>query len=265
MKAVGLAGLLIAGIATAFAQADIAPRGALRAAYLATNPAQAVRDPQTGGVHGVSFDLARELAKRMRKPLDFNPTASPAAVIDAVRSGQADIGFVAYEATRLGIVEFSQTYMLVQQSFLVLEDSPIHAVADIDSVGRKIAGTYNDSITLCLRRTLKQATLVELDNNPELIAKALVDREIDALGANRQRLTNLMKGVPGSRLLPDNFFNVPQNIVVPMDRPEILAFINAFIDDLRTSGFLRDAVARSGVIGIEAAPKSLGSQHGCPG
>jgi hypothetical protein len=40
-----------------------------------------------------------------------------------------------------------------------------------------------------------------------------------------------MKSVPGSRLLPDNFFNVPQNIV-PMDKPEILASINAFIDDL---------------------------------
>ena len=90
-------------------------------------------------------------------------------------------------------------------------------------------------------------------------------REIDALGANRQRLTTLMKSVPGSRLLPDNFFNVPQNIVVPMDTLEILASINAFIDDLRTSGFLADAVARSGVVGIEAAPKSLGSQHGCPG
>jgi hypothetical protein len=56
----------------------------------------------------------------------------------------------AYEATRLGTVEFSQTYMLVQQSFLVLGDSPIHAAADVDRVGRKIAGTYNDSITLCL-------------------------------------------------------------------------------------------------------------------
>jgi polar amino acid transport system substrate-binding protein len=132
-------------------------------------------------------------------------------------------------------------------------------------VGRKISDTYNDSITLCLRRTLKQATLVELDNNPELIAKALVDREIDALGANRQRLGNLTGSAPGSRLLPDNCFNVPQNIVVPIDKPEIFASINAFIDDLRTSGFLRDAVARSGVVGIEAAPKSLGSQHGCPG
>ena len=94
-------------------------------------------------------------------------------MIEAVRTGQADIGFVAYEATRLGTVEFSQTYMLVQQSFLVLDGSPIKAVADIDRSGQKIGGTRDDSITLCLKRVLKQATPVELDNNPEQVTKAI--------------------------------------------------------------------------------------------
>ena len=247
------------------ARADLAPTGTLRAAYLSTNPAQSMKDPQTGEIRGASYDLARELAKRLGKPLDFKPAANPPAVIEAVKNGEADIGFVAYEATRLGTVEFSQTYMLVQQSFLVLGDSPIRAVADVDQSGRKIAGTRNDSITLCLRRVLKQATLVELENDPETIAKALGSREIDALGANRQRLTTLSKRMSGSRLLPDNFFNVPQNIVVPMGKPAALAAVNAFLDDVRLSGFLRDAVAKGGAIGVEAAPNSPGSQHGCPG
>jgi ABC-type amino acid transport substrate-binding protein len=88
MKAIGSAGFLIAGIAIAYAQADIAPTGTLRAAYLATNPAQAIRDAHTGEVRGVSFDLARELAKQIGKPLDFKPIAGPPVVIDAVRSGK---------------------------------------------------------------------------------------------------------------------------------------------------------------------------------
>ena len=155
--------------------------------------------------------------------------------------------------------------MLVHQSFLVLGNSPIKAIADVDRSGQKIAGTRNDSIALCLKRVLKQAALVELENSPEIITKALINREIDALGANRQRLTTLMRSVPGSRLLPDNFFNVPQNIVVPMGKPEVLAAVNAFLDDVRGSGFLRDAVAKGGAIGVETAPKSPSSQHGCLG
>ena len=44
----------------AFAQ-NIAPGGTLRAAYLANNPAQAVRDLVSGEIRGASADLAREL------------------------------------------------------------------------------------------------------------------------------------------------------------------------------------------------------------
>jgi polar amino acid transport system substrate-binding protein len=259
------AALFAAGVSVAYAQADLAPTGTLRAAYLGTNPAQAVRNAQTGEVRGASFDLATELAKRIGKPLDFKPIPGPPAVIEAVRSGQADIGFVAFEATRLGTVDFSQTYMLVHQSFLVLDGSPIKAVADIDRGGNKVGGTRNDSMMLCLKRVLKQAASVELDNSPEVLAKAISGREIDALGANRQRLTTLSRNIPGTRLLPDNFFNVPQNIVVPKNKPEVLAAVDKFIDDMRASGFLRDAIVKGGALGVEPAPKSPGSQHGCPG
>jgi polar amino acid transport system substrate-binding protein len=155
--------------------------------------------------------------------------------------------------------------MLVQQSFLVRADSPMRAVADVDRAGLKMGATRNDSMMLCLKRVLKQATPVDLDNNSEVLIKALASGVIDALGANRQRLATLMKDVPGSRLLSGNLFNVPQNIVVPMGKPEVLAAVNAFLDDVRASGFLRDAVAKGGAIGVEAAPKSAGSQHGCPG
>src|SRR5207253_2362190 len=209
--------------ATSVTASDIAPGGTLRAIYLGSNPAQAMRDPATGEVRGPAYDLARELARRNNVPLEFKPIASPPAVIEAVKNADADIGFVAYEATRLGTVEFSQTYMLTQQSFLVLGDSPIKAVADVDRAGQKIAGTRADSVTLCMKRVLKQATLVELESNPELVVKALTGREIDAFGASRQRLAALMQSVPGSRALPDNFFYVPQNIVVPKDRPQVLA------------------------------------------
>jgi polar amino acid transport system substrate-binding protein len=242
---------------------DIAPGSTLRAAYLGTNPAQAMRDPATGEVRGAAYDLARELARRNNVPLEFKPIAGPPAVIEAVKNAQADIGFVAYEATRLGTVEFSQTYMLVRQSFLVLDGSPIKAIADIDRAGQKIAGTVNDSITLCMKRILKQATIIELENNPAELSKALTERAIDALGANRQRLTTLSAATPGTRLLPDDLFNVPQNIVVPKDRPAALAAVNALIDEARASGFLQSAIERGGAIGVAVAP--AGVKAGCPG
>ena len=237
----------------AFAQ-DIAPSGTLRAAYLANNPAQAVRDPASGEIRGASADLARELARRRNVPVVFLPLTNPPTVIEAVAKGDADIGFVAYAPERVGTVEFSQIYMLVQQSFIVPDSSPIRSVADIDVPGRRIAGGKNDSITLYLSRNLKQATLVETDNTPADAKRRLSAGEIDAFGANRQRLTNLLKEMLGYRMLSDNLFGVTQTIIVPKGRPEVLAAINGFIDEVRASGFLQNAITKSEVVGLEMAP-----------
>ena len=132
--------------------------------------------------------------------------------------------------------------MLVQQSFLVLDDSPIRAVADVDRTGQKIAGTRNDSVTLFMKRKLKAATLVEIENNPAEIKRMLTVKEIDAFGANRQRLTTLMKDTPGTRLLPDSLFGVPQTIIVPKGKPEVLAAVNRFIDEVRAPDRCRQSV-----------------------
>ena len=254
---------LIALTGTLAHAGDVAPGKTLRAAYLATNPTQATRDAASGEMRGPAPALARELARRENLELVLKPISSPPAVIDAVRSGEADIGFVAYEATRLGTVDFSQVYMLVRQSFLVREDSPIRSVADIDRAGQAIAGTVNDSITLCMKRVLKHASVVEVPNDPAEIGKALAARSIAAFGANRQRLTAMMKAAPGTRILADDFFSVPQNIIVPKDRPAALAVVNAVIDEMRASGALQRAIEAGGASGVALAP--AGVKAGCPG
>src|SRR6185436_17568626 len=103
-------------------------------------------------------------------------------------------------------------------------------------------------------RTLKQSTLVETDNSPAQAKEWLTADKIDAFGANRQRLTTLLTEMPGYRLLPDNLFGVTQTIAIPMGKPEALATLNRFIDDVRASGFLQDAITRSGAIGVDVAP-----------
>jgi polar amino acid transport system substrate-binding protein len=249
---------VIAAAAPACAQQAIAPSGTLRAVYLASNPAQAVRDPATGDIRGASADLARELARRANVPLALTPSASPATVIEAVAKGDADIGFVAYARSRVGTVEFSQTYMLVRQSFVVAESSAIKSVADIDRAGQRIGGGKGDSITLFLARALKNATLVETDNTPAQAKQMLIAKDIDAFGANRQRLTNLIAELPGYRLLPDNIFDVPQTIVVGKGNTEALATVNTFIDSVRSSGFLKAAIDNSRIPGLEVAPMGFG-------
>ncbi len=137
--------------------------------------------------------------------------------------------------------------MLVRQSFVVPDVSPIKSVNDVDRAGQKISGGKGDSITLFLARTLKQATLVETDNTNADAKRKFAANEIDAFGANRQRLTNLLREMPGYRILPDNIFDVPQTIIVSKGRTDALATIDTFIDDARASGFLKAAIGKSGI------------------
>lgn len=253
--------LILSCLMSLSARADVAtlaPTGALRAVYLTTNPAQAVQDRASGEIRGASADLARELGRRLDVPVVLVPLANPQTVIDAVARKEADIGFVAYAPSRTGTVEFSQTYMLVNQSFLVPETSALTSVGDIDRPGLRIAGGKGDSVTLYLARVLKQPTLVETDGTPADTWRKFEAREIDAFGANRQRLTTMMKDRPGYRLLPDNVLDVPQTIVVAKGNLAALDFVNRLIDDVRQSGFLKSALDRSGIVGIDVAPAGYG-------
>jgi polar amino acid transport system substrate-binding protein len=232
----------------------LAKDGVVRAAYLATNPAHAVKDPKTGEARGVVIDLVRELGRMHAVKATPIPLPNPQAVIDAVRKGEAEIGFVAYNPERAGPVEFSRPYLLVNQTFIVRDDSPIRSIADIDRQGRKLGATRADSIALYLGRTLKQGQLVQLDDSsPDAVYRMLREGAIDAFGANRQRLTDMSRGVAGFRLLPDDLYGVEQTIIVPGGRKDAQDAANTFIDDVRRSGFLQKSIERSGVIGITTA------------
>jgi polar amino acid transport system substrate-binding protein len=246
---------LMAMTLDARAQNVLTAGGTLRAAYLATNPAHAVKDPATGEARGAVVDMVRELGRRLRVEVSLIASPNPQSVMDAVQKGQADIGFVAYNPERAGPVQFSRPYMLVQQTFLVQNASAIRSVADIDRPNQRIGANKGDSIALYLGRNLKQARLVEIvEASPGEALQMLAAGKLDAFGANRQRLTDALRSVSGLRLLPDDLYGVEQTIVVPNGKPEALKVVNDFIDDIRSSGFLRKAIDRGGVIGLAVAP-----------
>jgi polar amino acid transport system substrate-binding protein len=148
--------------------------------------------------------------------------------------------------------------MLVQQTFLVRADSQIRSVKDIDRPNQRIGAGRGDSIALYLGRNLKQAQLVEVTETPAVALKTVLDGKLDAFGANRQRLTDLMQTNSGLRLLADDLYGVEQTIIVPKGSASGLKFINQFIDDVQKSGFLRTSIEASGVIGIRVAPPVAG-------
>jgi polar amino acid transport system substrate-binding protein len=254
MRALLLVLLILGGQARA-ADAVLAPGGTLRAAYIVANVAQARLDPTSGTVTGVIADITREMGRRAGVPVAISPLPTASAVLQAVRSGEADIGFVAPNPERTGVVFYSQTYMLVQQSALVRADSPLRSVRELDRPGQVIGVNTDDSVGVWLQERLTAARVRPTpDYTLHDAVRWLRDGEVVAFAGGRQRIAAATRDVLGLRLLDDNFYGVPQAIAVPTDREDRLALVNTALDEFRASGFLADAIARSGIDGLAVAP-----------
>jgi polar amino acid transport system substrate-binding protein len=181
-------------------------------------------------------------------------------VIEAVRSGTADIGFVAPNPERTGLVLYSQTYMLVQQSALVRADSPLRSVSELDRSEHVIGVNTGDSVGVWLKQHLTAARLrATPDFNLREGAQWLEAREVVAFAGGRARLLSATRDVSGLRMLDDNFYGVPQAIAVSLERSDRLQSINAALAEMKRSGFLSDAITRSGIEGIAVAPLQAGN------
>jgi polar amino acid transport system substrate-binding protein len=234
---------------------DLAPTGTLRATYISTNPVQASVDPATKEVRGPAAAIATELARRAGVPVTVTGAQGVQGVIDSVKNGTADLGFVAFDPVRAEQVDFSQNYALAQNTYIVAENSPIKAVADADRAGVRIGVGARDAGDYFLTRTLKSATLVRNDGGiGDAIVKALLAGELGAYAGNRMRLHAAAQKTPGLRLVPDNFYGVEQAVIVPKGNSARLAIVEKFIDEARGSGLIADAIARAGLVGVDVAP-----------
>jgi polar amino acid transport system substrate-binding protein len=234
---------------------DLAPTGTLRATYIATNPVQAFVDPATKEVRGPGAEITRELAKRAGVPFVINGAQGVQGVIDSVKNGEADIGFVAFDPVRAAQVDFSQNYSLAQNTYIVPDNSPIKSVADADKPGIRIGVGARDAGEYFLTRTLKSAELKRNEGGiSDAMVKALLAGELEAYAGNRMRLHAAAQKTPGLRLMPDNFYGVEQAIIVPKGNTARLAIVEKFIDEARASGLIAGSISRAGLIGVDVAP-----------
>ena len=255
MRAVHVTALAFVLAAPVFG-ADLTPTGTLRAAFLATNPVQGRVDPQTGTVTGPVADLVRDLARRLGVPHSITPVPDAAAVIDAVTTHKADIGFLAYEAARAEQVEFSSPYALMANAYAVRANSSIKRSEDVDRTGVTIGAVKGQSQEIYVSGHLKRARITVFPAMPpnEAVARMLTSGELDGFAANRQRMEELARASTKVRVLPDNFLMIGQAMVVDKGNRSSLDELNRFLADVRASGFVKASLDRAKLVGMEVAP-----------
>lgn len=251
-----IAALLLAACAGTLpppaAVAELAPGGTLRAAINYGNPLLATRDPASGQPGGVSVDLVRELARRLGVSVELVTYVAAGKVVEGARAGAWDVAFFAIDPVRAADTDFSSAYLVIEGAYLVPADSPIRRNDEVDREGVRVAVGRGSAYDLHLTRELKRARILRAPTSQAVTDMMLADKLEVAAGV-RQQMQADAKRLPGLRLLDGRFMAIHQAMALPKGRPAGAAYLSRFVEEMKASGFVAEALRRHGVEGASVA------------
>jgi polar amino acid transport system substrate-binding protein len=253
-----LIGFMLAGCAasttapTAEARQALAPTGKLRVGLQLGSPHNVVRDPVSGEMKGVGFDLGKELARRL--DVSFEPVLYPSvgALLEGGKSGAWDVAFVGYSPARAKEWDFTALHLQMEFGYLVPGGSSISTMADVDRPGVRVAVQQKSQPDVFLSHTLKQAAIVRgasLSGTLEMLKSG----QADAIFSIKPSLFEVSDRSPGSRVLEGRVGTDPHAMAIPKGRDAGLAYARAFVEDAKSAGLVEAAILRAGMRGAVAA------------
>ena len=163
----------------------------------------------------------------------------------AANTGAWDICFLAIEPARAAEVEFTAPYVLIEGTYLVARDSPLKTVADVDAPGIRIGANTGAAYDLFLTRSLKNATLVRAGDGSSMF-DLFEAGKVDAAAGVRQPLEIYAKAHPHVRVMPDRFMEIRQAMAAGKGKMAGQRYLASFIEEMKASGFVADAIKRHG-------------------
>jgi polar amino acid transport system substrate-binding protein len=235
------------------AVADLAPGGKLRAVINFGNPILAKKDAATGEPAGVSVDLAHELARRLGVPAELVTVPSARQAVETLAANRADVGFFAIDPARGVDTAFTGPYVQIEGAYLVRNASPLRANEEVDRDGIRVSVASKSAYDLFLTRELKKAKLERVATSPMVVDNFLA-RGLEAAAGVKQQMEMDAKRVGGLRLLPGRFMVINQAMGMRLGRPAGAKYLAAFVEDMKASGFVADALRRHAIQGAAVAP-----------
>lgn len=235
------------------AKADLAPSGTLRAAINFDNTILASKNAVSGEPGGISVELAREVARRLGAAIEFVPYYAAGKVVEGVNAGAWDICFLAIDPVRAQLISFTTPYVVIEGAYLVAEGSPLRDNAEVDRPGIRIAVSTGSAYDLFLSRELKHASLVRTATAKDVVGMFLAQKLEVAAGV-RPMLEADVGTNPGLRMLPGRFMAINQAMGAPRGRDAGAQYLADFIEEMKASGFVADALTRHRIVGASVAP-----------
>lgn len=233
--------------------AAFAPTGKVRASINLGNPILANKDPVSGEPFGVSLDLARAFAEKLAVELELVVFDAAGKSVEALNEERADFGFFAVDPLRGEKIAFTAPYVLIEGFYLVRDGSPINTNADVDQPHNRVAVGKGSAYDLFLTRELKAAHIVRAPTSTAVVP-AFLEQNLEVAAGVKQQLEADAAKTTGLRLLDERFMVIQQAMGTPKSRGgAAAAVLAAFVEEMKASGFVADALKRHGITGASVA------------
>jgi polar amino acid transport system substrate-binding protein len=251
---VGLSFAAILFVATSASAADLycqalAPTGKLRAALYPGTPTS-ILDANEVEPRGVGFELGRALARRIDIPFEPLVFSKNAEVLEAIRTGSADVAFTNASPARQREMNFGPSFLIIELGYLVPAGSKITSSAEVDTTGVHVGVTAGSTSEATLSHELTKADLVRAVTN-QTGAELLVAGKIDAFATNKATLFELADKAPGTQVLADRWGEERHAIAYPHGRERAAPCVKAFTEAAITDGLVKSAMERAGLRGAK--------------
>jgi polar amino acid transport system substrate-binding protein len=144
-------------------------------------------------------------------------------------------------------------------TYLVLDSSPMRSVDDFDRDGVTVAAVRAQTQEIYLSANLKRARVKPIESQPPQaeLERMLAAKEVDAIALNTQRAAEAVAAARTTkvRALTGSYVAVEQSFVVKSGDTVNAKMLDAFVDELRASGFIRASLDRAqlGTVGVAPA------------
>ena len=234
---------------------SFAPTGVLRVGINLGNPVLANEDPNSKNLYGVTIDIANEIGKRTSLPVQLIPFRSAGATVDAVKTGEIDLVFVAIDPVRGADISYTPAYIQIEGAYMVKASSPLKTNDEVDAAGNEIVVGKGSAYDLYLTREIKNAALIRAASS-----QAVIDDFMSGVGnvaaGVKQQLESDAKRYEGLRMLPGRFMVINQAVGIPKDRSNYQGtstYLSNVIVGLKQSGFVAEALKRHNIQGAKVA------------
>lgn len=221
--------------------AGIRDRGRLRVGVDASTHLFSSVDPRTGAFEGFDADIAREMARALlgspdRVEFVAIPYSRRVDILADPEGPGVDmvIDTFTINCVRDDAIDFSSVYFNSTQKLLVRTDDPSDGIDDLGD--RQVCAAANSTSieNLAALPDPKPIPVSVVDQADCLVL--LQQGRVDAISTDDTILAGMAAQDPNVHIVGDPFSEEPYGIGLPPGHPDYVRFVNAALEEVRSSG-----------------------------